>query len=166
MDTEEKEGATTTTRQGVWGDGKMPGSVLVAECGGADGNAQRSVVSWQSDPQDVLTVTASPGGPRRKRRRQRTQRGERQRPPQGRAGQVEGASRERIFQDLEGLLRQIREEAEEWPTVAEEHINHMAHAVSAFTKALEEQSDPIPQRTHSEYQRIREKLVRTLRGDR
>ena len=123
-------------------------------------------MSWQSDPQDVSTVTGFPGGSRRKRRRQRAQRVNGPRLFQGRAGPVEGASRERIFQDLEGLLRQIREEAEESPHVAEAQINQMAQTVSAFTKALEEQSDPISDRTHSEYQRIRDKLVQTLRGDR
>jgi hypothetical protein len=42
----------------------------------------------------------------------------------------------------------------------------MAHTVSTFTKALEERSDPISERMHSEYQRIRGQLVQTLRGDR
>lgn len=81
-------------------------------------------------------------------------------------GQFEGASRERIFQDLEGLLRQLREEAEASPAVAAEEISLMAQAVSTFTRALEEQPDPISERVHCEYQRIREKLVQSLRGER
>jgi C4-type Zn-finger protein len=85
-----------------------------------------------------------------------------------RANQAEGVSRERIFQDLEGLLRQIREEAEESSNggVSEEQISDMARAVRAFSKVLEEHSDPIPERARGEYQRIREKLVRALRSDR
>lgn len=81
-------------------------------------------------------------------------------------GQFEGASRERIFQDLEGLLRQLREEAEASPAVAAEEISLMAQAVSTFTRTLEEQPDPISERVHCEYQRIREKLVQSLRGER
>lgn len=83
-----------------------------------------------------------------------------------RANQAEGINRERIFQDLEGLLRQIREEAEESSngSVSEDRIGEMARAVSAFSKVLEEQSDPISERARGEYQRIREKLVQALRS--
>ncbi|MBP1686753.1 MAG: hypothetical protein H6Q33_2896 [Deltaproteobacteria bacterium] len=120
-------------------------------------------MSWQPDPQDFAVVPGFPGGSRRKRRRQRPQG---QRLPHRRVGQIEGASRERIFQDLEGLLRQLREEVDASSDIAAEQISLMAQTVSTFTRALEEQSDPISERAHSEYQRIREKLVQTLRGER
>ena len=73
-------------------------------------------------------------------------------------------SRERIFQELEGLLRQIREEAEESRAGAAANVTEMAHAVATFTKSLEEQSDPISDRVRSEYQRIRDKLSQALKG--
>lgn len=120
-------------------------------------------MSWQPGPQDLGVVPGFPGGGRRKRRRQRAQG---PRPPHRRVGQLESASRERIFQDLEGLLRQLREEAEASSEMAAEQISLMAQTVSTFTRALEEQSDPISERAHTEYQRIREKLVQTLRGER
>jgi hypothetical protein len=78
--------------------------------------------------------------------------------------QGEFVTRERIFQELEGLLRQVREQAEEsggWP---EERLSPLVQAVTGFTKSLDEQSDPIPERTRSEYQRIRDRLSQALRG--
>ena len=85
-----------------------------------------------------------------------------------RAQQNDNVNRERIFQDLEGLLRQIREEAEESSNgrISEGQISEVARVVSAFSKVLEEQSDPISERSRGEYQRIREKLVQTLRSER
>lgn len=120
-------------------------------------------MSWQSDPQDVAVASGFSGGPRRKRRRQREHV---QRLAQRRVGEMDGTSRERIFQDLEGLLRQLREESEVSSQMAAEQVSLMARTVSTFTRALEDQSDPISDRTHSQYQRIREKLVQTLRGER
>jgi len=85
-----------------------------------------------------------------------------------RAQQNDNVNRERIFQDLEGLLRQIREEAEESSNgrISEGQISEMARVVGAFSKVLEEQSDPISERARGEYRRIREKLVQTLRSER
>ncbi|MFI5396640.1 MAG: hypothetical protein ACHQ9S_13990 [Candidatus Binatia bacterium] len=157
----------TTTRRGVSGDFMAPDSAFAAERGDADTGEQGIAESWQASPQHGSAATTVPGGgARRKRRRQRSQRGKRQGPPQSRSRHGEGVSREHIFQELEGLLRQIREEAEESLSIAEEQISEVAHTVSTFTKALDEQSDPISERLRSEYQRIREKLVHTLRGER
>jgi len=116
------------------------------------------------DTQPALGRSNGPGGSRRKRRRQRSQRGRHRRPGPSQTQQLDIVSRERIFQELEGLLRQIREEAEESAGCAEEHVAEMAHAVATFTKSLEEQSDPISERVRGEYQRIRDKLSQALKG--
>ena len=105
------------------------------------------------------------GAGRKRRRRQRPQRGKQLRPMQGRAPRVDLVSREHVFQDLEGLLRQIREQAEEssgWP---QEQLSEITQTVTSFTKSLEEQLDPISDRVRSEYQRIREKLSHALKGN-
>jgi len=78
--------------------------------------------------------------------------------------QLDVVSRERIFQELEGLLRQIREQAEESADWAEDQLSEITRTVTSFTKSLEEQADPIPERARSEYQRIREKLSQALKG--
>ena len=103
-------------------------------------------------------------GNRRKRRRQRPQRNKGPRPLSSRNPQLETASRERIFQELEGLLRQIREQAEESASWPEHELTEMTQTVTTFTKALEEQADPIPERARSEYQRIRERLSQALKN--
>lgn len=109
----------------------------------------------------------APGGSRKKRRRQRSQRGKRRHPVQGgRAPQTEAGNRERIFQDIEGLLRQIREQAEESPAWTEEELRAITQTVTSFTKSLEEEVDPVSERARSEYQRVREKLSQALRGER
>jgi len=74
-------------------------------------------------------------------------------------------SREHVFQDLEGLLRQIREQAEESSGWRQEQLSEITQTVTGFTKSLEEQLDPISDRIRSEYQRIREKLSHALKGD-
>jgi hypothetical protein len=116
------------------------------------------------DTQPALGRSTGPGGSRRKRRRQRSQRGRHRPPGPSHAQQLDVVSRERIFQELEGLLRQIREEAEESAGWTEEQVANMAHVVVTFTRSLEEQSDPISERVRSEYQRIREKLSQALRS--
>lgn len=156
----------TTTRQGVSGDFMAPGSAFDVERGGADTDEQGIAESWQASSEYGAAATSAPGGgSRRKRRRQRSQRGKRQGFTPVRSHHGEGISRERIFQELEGLLRQVREEAEESPGMAEEQINEVARLVSTFTKALDEQSDPVSERLRGEYQHLREKLVRMLRGE-
>jgi vacuolar-type H+-ATPase subunit E/Vma4 len=73
-------------------------------------------------------------------------------------------SRERVFQELEGLLHQIREQAEESVDWAEGRLTEITQTVTTFTKSLEEEADPIPERARVEYQRIREKLSQVLKG--
>lgn len=107
--------------------------------------------------------SAGPGGARRHRRHQRPQRGK-QRRPVARSMHLEGVSRERAFQELEGLLRQIREQAEESENWAEDRLNEITQAVTSFTKTLEEHVDPIPERVRMEFHRVREKLSQVLKG--
>ena len=73
-----------------------------------------------------------------------------------------------MFQELEGLLRQIREEAEEEQSAgySESQLNEFAQTVVGFTRHLEEQSEPLPERTRSEYHRIRDRLSQALKGSR
>ncbi len=153
----------TTTRQGASRQQPAPESTVAGEDrAGTNTHARVAAGGWQ--PGSYVSDTGGGGGARRKRRRQRSQRANRRRPPG--QGHADGVSRERIFQELEGLLRQIREEAEESSTWAEADISAMAQAVSTFTKELEGQSEPISERLRSEYQRIREKLSQALRGER
>jgi len=100
----------------------------------------------------------------KRRRRQRPQRGKHRRPPHARGALFEGMSRERVFQELEGLLHQIREQAEESVDWAEGRLTEITQTVTTFTKSLEEEADPIPERARVEYQRIREKLSQVLKG--
>jgi len=127
------------------------------------GGAQQRRGDWQ--PNAHQAAGAGPqDGARRRRRRQRTQRGKRPRGTESRAPRPDTVSREHIFQELEGLLRQIREQAEEvggWP---EERLTPLVQAVTGFTRSLDEQSDPISERTRDEYKRIREKLSQALRA--
>lgn len=155
-----------TTRQGVSGDFMAPDSAFAAERGGADTDEHGIAESWQASSQYGAAATSAPGGgSRRKRHRQRSQRDKRPGFTPVRSHPGEGVSRERIFQELEGLLRQIREEAEGSSGIAEQQINEVARLVSTFTKVLEELSDPISERLRGEYQRIREKLVHMVRGE-
>ncbi len=111
---------------------------------------------------DASSGSAGPGASRRRRRRQRPQRGKHRRPP--RSGHLEGVSRERAFQEIEGLLRQIREQAEESENWAADRLKEITQTVTSFTKTLEEHADPIPDRVRVEFQRIREKLSQALKG--
>ncbi len=103
------------------------------------------------------------GAARRKRRRQRVY-GKPHHAGETRGPQVDFVSRERIFQELEGLLRQIREQAEEIGGGAADHVAEYVQTVTSFTKSIEELADPISERARSEYQRIRQKLSQALRG--
>jgi len=74
-------------------------------------------------------------------------------------------SREQIFQDIEGLLRQIREQAEENARWNDEEIREFVQTVTTFTRALEQfDGEAITPRLHSDYQRVRDKLVQALRS--
>jgi len=154
----------TTTRQGASGHHKAPDSAFDGEDREGTNTAVRAAADgWQPDS-EASAICGVAGGSRRKRHRQRSPRGKRRR-QQGHA-HIEGVSRECIFQELEGLLRQIREEAEESPNRAEEEVSTIARAVVTFTKELEEQSGPISERLRGEYQRIRERLTQALRAER
>ena len=47
---------------------------------------------------------------------------------------MEENARERIFQDVEGLLRRIREHAEETGLWSESHLSEITLTVTAFTR--------------------------------
>lgn len=68
-----------------------------------------------------------------------------------------------MFQDIEGLLRQIRERAEETPLWTPEQMNDFTQAVTGFTRFLEEEGGQISDRTMNEYHRVRDKLSQALR---
>lgn len=110
-----------------------------------------------------------PNGPqgsgRKRRRRHRSQKGPRRFPSQGGGGpHIDVVSRERMFQDIEGLLRQIRERAEEATVWSDDQLNDFTQTVTGFTKSLEQEGEQISQRVRSEYQRIRDKLSQALRA--
>jgi hypothetical protein len=105
----------------------------------------------------------SGAGSRKRRRRQRSQRAKHRRPLPSATRVNSAVSREGIFQELEGLLRQIREQAEESATGNGAQLNEIVHTVTSFTKSLEEQADPISDRARSEFQRIRDRLSQVLR---
>jgi len=108
------------------------------------------------------------GGRSRKRRRARGQRNKRHRPQQetrvtgGPRG--DNTSRERMFQDVEGLLRQIREHAEETREWSQEELREITHNVTTFTRALEQESEPLSERARGDYHRLRDKLTQALRN--
>ncbi len=120
---------------------------------------------WHPDTQHGSRPPGAGGAGRKRRRRQRPQHGTQRRPTQARGPLADLVSREHVFQDLEGLLRQIREEAEESSGWAEEQLSEITQTVTNFTKSLEEQVDPISERVRSEYQRIRERLSHALKGE-
>jgi hypothetical protein len=154
----------TTTPRGASGHHKTAGSACNGEDregASADGGA---ALGGRQPSSTVSEIGAGAGGSRRKRRRQRAQRGKGRR-LQGHI-HSEGVNREHMFQELEGLLRQIREEAEESSNRAEDEVSAIAHTVTTFTKELEEQFDPVSERLRSEYQRIRAMLTQALRGGR
>jgi hypothetical protein len=106
-------------------------------------------------------------GGRRKRRRQRPQRTKRRKggPQSPKSAAVkDDTDRERIFQDIEGLLRRIREDAEENGDRSEQEMREITATVTNFTKLLEEESEVISERARVEYHRVREKLNHALRS--
>lgn len=113
----------------------------------------------------ITSDALAPGGfSRKRRRRQRTQRGKRRGAGPSRPTHIETVSRERMFQDIEGLLRRIREQAEESASWTEQQLSEITQTVTAFTRSLEGEVDPISDRARSEYQRIREKLSQAMKG--
>ena len=136
----------------------MEPSLTVLQCPAEDLGNRRLAMSDDSGGQAPL------GSTHKRKRRQRLQRGKHGRPSPGRGAHFEGMSRERVFQELEGLLRQIREQAEETAEWAEDRLTEITQTVTSFTKSLEEETDPIPERARLEYQRIREKLSQVLKG--
>ena len=105
------------------------------------------------------------GSSRKKRRRQRSQHGKRRVPgPSARTPHLDVGSRERMFQDIEGLLRQIREHAEETAAWTTEQLQEFTQAVTGFTRMLEAEAEPLSERVRSEYHRIRDRLIQALRG--
>ncbi len=104
------------------------------------------------------------GFSRKRRRRQRSQRPKQRRPMYAASGPTYTLSREHIFQDIEGLLRRIREEAEESLDWSEQQLNEITQTVTTFTRSLEDEADPISDRARSEYQRIREKLSQAMKS--
>jgi hypothetical protein len=145
------------------GDRRAPATDASVQASGPDTGLQLSMGGGESGPDHGF---GNSGGGRRKRRRQRPQPGKRQRPHEshrsGAGGRLEVASRERVFQSVEGLLRQIREQAEEGSQWTEEELRQITQAVTAFTKLIDQESDPISDRAHAEYERIREKLSQAL----
>ncbi|HYD50052.1 MAG TPA: hypothetical protein VEB21_16965, partial [Terriglobales bacterium] len=78
---------------------------------------------------------------------------------------LDSTNRERIFQHVEGLLRQIREVAEEEAgKYTEDQLNDYTVTVTNFTRALEEEGDLRSDRIRSEYMRVRDKLTYALKN--
>jgi hypothetical protein len=159
-----KESMMTTTPRGASGHHQAPDSAFDGEEREGTTTEVRIALGGRQPDSNISAIGGGAGGSRRKRRRQRSPGGKRWR-PQGHV-HSEGLNREHIFQELEGLLRQIREEAEESSNRTVEEVGAMARTVTTFTKELEEQSDPVSERLRSEYQRIRGMLTQALRGER
>jgi len=159
----------STNRSNGSDDPTSPSSTSVAD-GGVDQVQPRYAFGGnEGSGYSAPNQGGGPGGSRRKRRRQRPQRGGKRphAPEQHRgshAARVDTGSRERIFQDVEGLLRQIREQADEAAVWSEEQLRDFVQTVTTFTKSLEQEADPISDRARSEYHRVREKLSQALRG--
>ena len=142
---------------------RAPDTHASVHAGHADTDLQLSMGGGESHS---YHGSGNAGGGRRKRRRQRPQHGKRQRPhePQRTAtgARLDVAGRERVLQAVEGLLRQIREQAEEGGQWTETELREITQIVTAFTKSLEQEADPISERAQAEYQRIRERLSQAL----
>jgi len=104
------------------------------------------------------------GGKRHKRRRQRPQRPKRRIPSAKESAALDSVGRERMFQQVEGLLRQIRELAEETNEFTEDDLRNYTTMVTTFMTLLEEESEPISERARSEFLRVRDRLTQVLRG--
>jgi hypothetical protein len=133
--------------------------------GGSD-NGSGGVGAEGSRDQDNRGGGQRGFGNRRKRRRQRPQRIKRRnKGPQTKStAPKDDTDRERIFQDIEGLLRRIREEAEETGVWTEDELREITNTVTNFTKVLEEEAEVVSERARVEYHRVREKLNHALRS--
>ena len=132
-----------------------------------DGDSERDGPRSEGGSERGFNGPGAPhGSGRRRKRRHRSQKGRPPRRPRSPDGgpHIDVVNRERMFQDIEGLLRQIRERAEEASVWTEDQLNDFTQAVTGFTKSLEQESEQISQRVRDEYQRIREKLSHALRG--
>jgi hypothetical protein len=131
-----------------------------------DADPERDVPRHQHGAERAFDGAAAPhGSGRKRRRRHRSPKGKRHHHPgQGGAPHVDIVSRERMFQDIEGLLRQIRERAEESALWTEEQLNDFTQTVTGFTKSMEQENEQVSQRMRGEYQRIRDKLSQALRA--
>lgn len=104
---------------------------------------------------------------RKKRRRDRGQMPARRGPAM--AAQGDHSNRERIYQDVEGLLRRIREHDEENGGYSAQQMSDFTQAVVTLFKALESENEIVSERLYAEYQRLRERLSQALKsqgGDR
>ncbi len=107
------------------------------------------------------------GGRRNKRRRQRQQQRpnkQRRRPSAKESAALDSVGRERMYQQVEGLLRQIREEAEENGAFSDDELREYVSTVTSFMSLLDEESEPLTERARSEYLRVRDKLTHALRN--
>lgn len=68
-----------------------------------------------------------------------------------------------MFQDIEGLLRQIRERAEERPLWTQDQLKDFTQTVTGFMRALDEEGGQVSDRAMNEYYRVRDKLSQALR---
>ena len=154
----------STNRRSVPDDPWASGGSVGTEHHGTDPAQQRNGDRGTLHAQGSSDTMSPAGFSRKRRRRQRTQRGKRRRPGESRPTHTETVSRERMFQDIEGLLRQIREQAEESASWTDQQLSEITQTVTTFTKSLEAEVDPISDRARSEYQRIREKLSQAMKG--
>ena len=96
---------------------------------------------------------------RKKRRRQRNKKRVGVSPsPHG-----DNANRERVYQDIDGLLRQIRELAEETSAYSQERLDEFTQVVMTLFKALEGEGEMVSDRLYGEYLRVRDKLNLALK---
>ena len=155
----------SSSRHGVSDELSAPGASYGDEFDGGMSRGDEEAHSLWAHTQGGASSQTGHGSSKKKRRRPRSQRGKRRRPEHGgRPPHIDIVSRERIFQDIEGLLRQIREAAEESAAFSEAQLNEFTQAVTTFTKSLEEETDPISERARTDYQRVRERLSQALRG--
>jgi hypothetical protein len=105
---------------------------------------------------------AGGGGQRKRRRRQRGQRNNIRRNGPSTSAHSDGANRERVFQDIEGLLRQIRELAEDSAAYTQEQLADFTQMVVGLFKQLEGEAKMVSERVLGEYQRVRDRLNQAL----
>jgi hypothetical protein len=154
----------STRRQGAQDELEAPELAAQSSAGG-NTEPRLGVAGNQAGAARVLDANGAPySASRKRRRRHRSQKGKQRRPAQVNAPHLDLVSRERMFQDIEGLLRQIRERAEDSTAWTDEQLSDFTQAVTGFTKLLEQEGEPVSQRGRGEYQRMREKLSQALKG--